>query len=175
MITVIAGTNRRSSLTSRFAGIYSSLLQQQAARVQMLDLADMPAETLMADVYDHGHKPAAIQDIQDTFFVPAEKFVFIFPEYNGSVPGALKLLIDSLDPRAAFAGKKASLIGIASGRAGNLRGLDHLTAILHHMNVSVMPFLLPVSRVQAEFDGDEAFRESTMKLVNEHIRRTLLF
>lgn len=175
MITVIAGTNRRSSLTSRFTGIYTSLLQEQSTPVQMLDLADMPSETLMADVYENGHKPAAIQHLQDTFFVPAEKFVFIFPEYNGSVPGALKLLIDSLDPRAAFSGKKASLIGIASGRAGNLRGLDHLTAILHHMNVSVMPFLLPISRVQAEFDGDEALRENTMKLANEHIRRTLLF
>lgn len=175
MITIIAGTNRRASLTSRFAAIYTSLMSDQAAPVQFYDLADMPPETLLTDVYDHVHKPGPVQHLQDSLFAPAKKLVFIFPEYNGSVPGALKLLIDSMDPRIAFAGKKASLIGIASGRAGNLRGLDHLSSILHHMNVAVMPYLLPVSRVQAEFDGDEAFKESTLRLVREHISRTLDF
>jgi len=44
-------------------------------------------------------------------------------------------------------GKKIALAGVATGRGGNLRGLDHLTGIFHYLNVHVMPFKLPISVV----------------------------
>lgn len=175
MITLISGTNREHSRTLRFANIYKQLLLEQGAEVQLLSLCDVPVEILLTDVYGKDTKPASVEALQQQYFIPADKFVFIFPEYNGSIPGVLKLLIDSLDPRRAFQGKKASLVGIATGRAGNLRGLDHLTSILHHMKVSVMPYLLPVSKVQGEFSGDDGFSETTLPLVVDHVRRTLEF
>jgi chromate reductase, NAD(P)H dehydrogenase (quinone) len=175
MITIISGTNRHQSLTLKFAHIYKELLEKAGASVQLLALDEIPVEVLMTEVYKHDSKPTAIDRLQHDYFVKADKFVFIFPEYNGSLPGVLKLLIDSLDPRIAFKGKKAALIGISTGRAGNLRGLDHLTSILHHMQVQVLPFLLPVSKVQGEFDDIASFKESTLKVVNDHIKRTLDF
>lgn len=174
MITIISGTNRHPSLTSKFTFIYKDILSALHNDVKLLSLQNLPMEVLMSSVYAKVDKPAAVQAIQESYFIPADKFVFIFPEYNGSIPGILKLLIDGLDPNVAFRGKKASLIGIASGRAGNLRGLDHLAAILMHMQVNVMPFMLPVSRVQAEFE-DETLKEPTLKLVTEHIKRSLAF
>lgn len=173
MITIISGTNRANSLTLKFATIYKKMLEEQGAVVRLLSLVDIPAETLLTDVYEHSSKPTAVESIQQEYFILAEKLVFIFPEYNGSIPGALKLLIDSMDPKKAFWGKKASLIGISSGRAGNLRGLDHLVSILHHMKVVVLPYLLPVSRVQGEFDPENGFSEGTEKVVKEHVRRTI--
>lgn len=173
MITIISGTNRENSFTLKFATIYHQLLSQKGVQVKMLSLNEIPLEKLVADVYEKNEKPTEVEELQANFFAPAEKFVFIFPEYNGSIPGVLKLLIDCLDPKVSFQNKKASLIGIASGRAGNLRGLDHMASILNHMKVTVMPYLLPVSKVQGEFNEEGGFSEGTEKLVREHVRRTL--
>ncbi|MBK9317847.1 MAG: NAD(P)H-dependent oxidoreductase [Bacteroidetes bacterium] len=174
MITIIAGTNRPESLTLKFATIYKELLERSANEVMLLSLADIPASVYLNGSYEHHSTPHELQQLQEEYFIPAEKYVFIFPEYNGSLPGILKLLIDSLNPKMAFKGKKASLIGIANGRAGNLRGLDHLSSILMHMQVTVLPYLLPVSKVQAEFE-ENSLKEATLKVVEDHIRRTIEF
>lgn len=173
MITIISGTNRANNRTLKFAQLYKGMLEEMGEEVRLLSLTDIPAEALLTDVYDQSKKPDEVEGIQQEYFISAEKFVFIFPEYNGSIPGVLKLLIDCLDPKVSFQNKKASLIGIASGRAGNLRGLDHMASILNHMKVTVMPYLLPVSKVQGEFNEEGGFSEGTEKVVREHVRRTL--
>jgi len=174
MITIISGTNRANSLTAKFAEQYGSLLSQHEACL-LFTLADLPVEVLNLDVYEKGKKSQKIIELQEKYFFNAEKFVFVFPEYNGSFPGILKVLIDVLDPKLCFGGKKAGLIGLATGRAGNLRGLDHMTSVLNHMNTSVMPYLLPVSRVQFEFEEDGTFKEGTLKLVQQHLDKMLVF
>lgn len=175
MITVISGTNRPSSLTRRFAHIYWKSLQEKVPDAVLFDLESLPAEILSMDIYDRQNRPESIIEIQNKIFAPVESFVFIFPEYNGSFPGILKLLIDAMDPKIAFKGKKASVLGIATGRGGNLRGMDHLVGVLHNMDVTVMPYLLPVSRVQLEFENESGFKADTLKVVSEHIRRVVAF
>lgn len=174
MITLISGTNRPNSLTSQFAKIYFVLLQEHYPNAKFFDLESLPVEVLHADVYQKGRKPEAILKIQQEIFQPTEKFIFVFPEYNGSFPGILKLLIDVMDPRIAFFGKKAALIGISTGRAGNLRGMDHFASVMNHMNVHVLPFLLPISNVQHEMDQN-SFKDATEKLVNQQLAQILAF
>ncbi len=174
MITLISGTNRPNSLTSKFSKIYYGMLQKQYSATKYFDLESLPVEVLHTDVYEKGKKPDAILEIQQEIFLPTEKFIFVFPEYNGSFPGILKLLIDVMDSRIAFSGKKAALIGISTGRAGNLRGMDHLAAVMNHMNVHVLPFLLPISGVQHEMDQN-TFKETTEKLVNNQLSQIIAF
>lgn len=116
-----------------------------------------------------------LSKIQSEVFDPSSRFIFIIPEYHGSMPGILKLLIDVLDAKTAFKNKKAALVGIATGRAGNLRGMDHLSSVLQHMGVTVMPYMLPVSRVQDELTDLHTLKEPTLKVVNRHIDEFLAF
>ncbi|MBK9400753.1 MAG: NAD(P)H-dependent oxidoreductase [Bacteroidetes bacterium] len=174
MITIIAGTNRPGSLSLKFATIYKELLEKRTTEVRLLSLADIPELVFLSGIYEHHLKSNELKQLQEEYFISAQKFVFILPEYNGSLPGILKLLIDSLDPKISFKGKKASLVGVANGRAGNLRGLDHLSSILMHMQVNVLPYLLPVSKVQAEFE-ENSLKEATLKVVEDHIHKTLEF
>lgn len=44
--------------------------------------------------------------------------------------------------------QKALLTGVAEGRGGNLRGLDHFTGVLHFLKVIVHPNKLPISSVK---------------------------
>lgn len=175
MITLISGTNRKNSLTEQFAGIYFQLLKKQMPDSLFFDFCSLPESLLNLDPDFYKNRPKELLDIQSQFFKPADKFIFIIPEYNGSYPGILKLLIDVLDPKESFKNKKAALTGIATGRAGNLRGMDHLTAVLNHMGVTVMPYQLPVSKVQQEFVSTDQFTEGTQNVVERQITEFIAF
>ena len=42
------------------------------------------------------------------------------------------------------------LVGVATGRSGNLRGLDHMTNMCHYMKMNVYPLKLPLSSIHIE-------------------------
>ncbi len=143
MITIISGTNRKNSEAAQFADHYASLLRNKSSEeVRLLKLEDLPHDWFHTAMYEEESQSNSIATIQDEYILPAERFVFIVPEYNGSFPGVLKLFIDACSIRnykGNFDRKKAALVGIASGRAGNLRGLDHLTGILIHLGAIIYP------------------------------------
>lgn len=173
MITLISGTNRVHSLTEKFARIYFDLIKSKYDDVHFFNLSHLPPSIIEMEAYDSASNE--ITKIQSEVFNPSNRFVFIIPEYHGSMPGILKLLIDVMDAKTAFKNKKAALVGIATGRAGNLRGMDHLSSVLQHMGVTVMPYMLPVSRVQDEFTDLHTLKEPTLKVVNRHIDEFLAF
>lgn len=144
MITIIAATNRPNSNSLKIAGLYLQLLKKLGVESELLSLENVPADIAFNELF--GNRSLEFQKILDKYIIPAEKYVIIAPEYNGSFPGILKTFIDAMKPEL-IRGKKAALIGVSSGRAGNLRGLDHLTGILHYLGLHVHPNKLPVSSV----------------------------
>ena len=97
----------------------------------------------------------SVLELEKKWLLPAEKYIFISPEYNGSIPGVLKCLIDVSDVKKVWKGKKALLTGVSTGRAGNLRGMDHLTGIMHYVGTVVHPNKLPISIVDTLFNEEE--------------------
>lgn len=156
MITIICGTNRRNSEALHFATHYFNLLKEKASEpVKLLALEHIPHDWFHPDMYEKETQSSSLAALQDEYVLPANKFVYIIPEYNGGVPGALKLFLDACSIReykASFSGKKAALVGVASGRAGNLRGIEHLTGIMHHVGTVVMPQILPISSIEKLMD-----------------------
>jgi chromate reductase, NAD(P)H dehydrogenase (quinone) len=143
MILIIAGTNRKDSNTLKVANTYKALAEKNGIQVQLLSLTELTS--IARD--EHFSK------IEAELLIPAKKFLFISPEYNGSISGVLKLMIDLSDVKQVLHGKKAALTGVATGRAGNLRGLDHLTNILNHTKITVLPNKLPLSSVSQLIDN----------------------
>lgn len=152
MITIISGTNRPENVSLRIAGATLELLTSLDIEAQLLDLQKLPKDfAFRNDVY--GNADPGFSAISDQYINQADKFIFVVPEYNGSIPGVCKTFIDAVWPDA-FKGKKAALIGLSSGRAGNLRGLDHLTGILNYINVAVMPRRVNIIHVEQHL-GEE--------------------
>lgn len=151
MITVISGTNRPNSRTKLVAKYCYDALAKIHPNVKWLDLVDIQDQVISSTMYDTLTQNQHIAQLQTEIITPATSFLIISPEYNGSFPGILKSFIDAIsvnDHIGTFGGKKAALIGTSTGRAGNLRGMEHLTGILNYLNVVVMPNKLPVSSVQ---------------------------
>jgi NAD(P)H-dependent FMN reductase len=108
--------------------------------------------------------------------LPAKKVIFVVPEYNGSFPGVLKTMLDLSDYKKTWIWKKALLVGIATGRSGNVRGLEHLTSILNYMKVFVHPNKLPISSVHKLLNGKASIDdEETRKAINTQIDEFIKF
>jgi NAD(P)H-dependent FMN reductase len=178
MITIISGTNRKGSECLKFARIYYDIIERHApGTARLLALEQMPHDWFSNLMYKEPSE--SLIRLQDEYILPAEKFVFVMPEYNGGVPGALKLFIDACTVRAYtsnFKNKKAALVGVASGRAGNLRGMEHLTGVLNYLGTVVMPDKLPISRIGELKDGEGTIvDEPTLQVMEQHAQAFLKF
>ena len=134
---VDSGTNRANSNTKRVASLYHRILSEKAIHSEIYSL----------EGWSWFSKNPDFDEIQKNLFIPASHIVFVAPEYNGSFPGVLKTMIDISDHQTVWQGKKALLVGVSTGRAGNLRGMEHLTVILHFLKVDVHHNKLPISSV----------------------------
>jgi chromate reductase len=159
MYLIISGTNRKESFTLRVAELYQSLLTKKNIEAPLLSLVGL-------DLLDRN--PSVIK-LETELLLPAEKYIFISPEYNGSIPGVLKCLIDVSDVQRVWKGKKALLTGVSRGRAGNLRGMDHLTGILHYVATVVHPNKLPISIVDTLFNKGEFTHQESLRVINQQL------
>ena len=147
MYTIISGTNRMGSHTEKVAEEYQRILKNKNIDANIFSLKGL--DTL--------HRSEGILKAETEILIPTEKFIFIIPEYNGSYPGVLKAMIDNSDIRKAWNFKKALLTGVATGRAGNLRGMDHLSDTLHYMKMNVFYNKLPISVIDKVMDNEWPF------------------
>lgn len=144
MITIFCGTNRADSNTKLVAENYKKLAVDQGSKAVVYSFEDLPANFALAENY--GESPESFSQVMKEIIEPVDRFVFVIPEYNGSYPGITKLFLDTIKP-STWLGKKAALVGVASGRAGNLRGMDHLTAVLNYLKMEVYSLKIPLSSV----------------------------
>jgi chromate reductase len=157
MVAVISGTNRPGSQTSVVARFCMQWLAEHGIPAGLVELTSMNDLSVTPKQFNSDHQDEVIKQTRDEILIPANHWIVVSPEYNGSFPGILKWWIDLLSVKnrnTVFKNKKASLIGVASGRAGNLRGMDHLTGVLHYLGMLVMPEKLPISKIEDLITSD---------------------
>lgn len=164
--TIISGTNRPGSNTIKVARQYLSILQQKVEHINFVTLEGLDVTT----------RNAQIKELEKDILIPTQKFIFITPEYNGSFPGVLKALMDNTNIEKAWWGKKALLTGVSTGRAGNLRGMEHLTGVLHYLKMHVYHNKLPISVVGTLLNGASFIEDAgTLKVINEQLDEFIQF
>jgi len=168
MITIIAATNRQNSNTLKIAKFYLELMKKHTQEVQLLSLLDLPNDLADPKMYDEPSE--SFKKLQKQYLVDAEKFVLIMPEYNGGIPGILKLMIDISDIKPCWHYKKVCMVGVAAGRAGNLRGMDDFTSWLNYIKVGVHYLKIPISGVAGKLDDSGRLNDQpTIDLLNQQI------
>ena len=167
MITIISGTNRKDNVTRKVALEYQRFLADQY---------QLEAGLLSLDEMNMSVRDESFVKIESEILKPALKFIIISPEYNGSYPGILKLMIDNSDVSKVWWHKKVLLTGVSTGRAGNLRGMEHLTGCLLHMKMLVHPNRLPISVVDTLMNADDQFTDlRTLAAINNQLKEFINF
>ena len=166
MITIISGSNRQDNNTKKVALEYQRLLRERNVEACILAL----------DEVDMTIRNETFIEKENELLTPAEKFIIIMPEYNGSYPGILKLMIDNTDVAKVWWHKKVLLTGVSTGRAGNLRGMEHLGGSLLHLKMMVHYNRLPISVVNKLMNDLGRFSdEPTLKTINTQLDEFLKF
>ncbi|WP_454801558.1 NADPH-dependent FMN reductase [Mucilaginibacter phyllosphaerae] len=173
MVTIIASTNRPGSSTLQLAKYYQKQLAAKGQDSNLLSLAQLPPNLIETDLY--GKRSNEFTIIQDVV-TATDKFLFIIPEYNGSYPGVLKVFVDACGFPESFYDKKAALVGLSSGKYGNIRGIDHFTGVCHYLNLHVMPLKLHIASIRKEMDAEgNLTQEDTLRYTNEQIDKFIKF
>jgi chromate reductase len=160
MYTIISATHRPESNTLKVAHIYLQILQDQGIEAKVLSLADLPPDFIFSNSF--GARTERFQQLIDAYLVPATKFILVAPEYNGGMPGIFNAFLDAVNPDP-FRGKKIAMVGVASGRGGNTRGMDHQTNCFHYLGVDVYHQLVALSQVLSMQDKHGALGGEVME------------
>jgi chromate reductase, NAD(P)H dehydrogenase (quinone) len=163
---IISGTNRSDSNTLNIARYYQQVLEENGVTARLISLEGM----------DINKRTEVIQAMETSYLIPATRFIIVAPEYNGSFPGVLKAFIDQTDIKKVWWGKRALLTGVSTGRAGNLRGMEHLTGVLNYLKVVVHPNKLPISVVDQLLDDQKWVADpATQKAIAQQLEEFLTF
>ncbi len=180
MISIICGTNRPNSLTRVYAEQFLQLFKEELeVEAQMLSLEDFPEGTIHPGMYEAEKQSKHLSELQDQYMLGADAFLIVMPEYNGSFPGILKTFIDACSIREyknTFTGKKVALFGVSSGRAGNLRGIDHLTGVMNHVGSVVMPKAIPYGQSNKFLDEERKISDkATLEMMEGYAKQFVNF
>ena len=136
-------------------------------------LAEIPAYNEDVDVVPSPSPVGALRDEIER----ADAMLIATPEYNASIPGALKNALDwASRPFAANAlrRKRVAVIGASTGLFGAVWAQADLRKVLSTMGASVLDAELSIPAAHAAFTAEGRLREPALELVLRRIVHELL-
>lgn len=159
-IAVLVGSLRKESFTRRVA---KSLIAVAPAGFEfsIVELRDLP----LYNEDDETDTPPPAFTAFRSAIKAADGILFCTPEYNRSIPGALKNAIDvGSRPygKAAYADKPCAIVSVSPGALGGFGANHHLRQMLPFLNMAAMPAPEAyVGGVATKYDGDTLNDEAT--------------
>lgn len=155
-------------------GSYNSMALRAARRLAPpgveVGIADISAIPFYNDDLRAAGEPAAVAQLKAQVRA-ADAVLLVSPEYNFSVPGVLKNVLDwmSRPPEPPFDGKPVAIMGASGGPLGTARGQYHLRQVLVYMNTfTVNKPEVFIGNAQTKFNAEgELTDEATAKFIGE--------
>jgi chromate reductase len=149
----LSGSLRRDSYNSMLLASAAELLPPEA-QLEIYDgLKAVPPYDADDDVE---LAPATVRELREAV-AEADAVLIATPEYNASVPGALKNALDWVSrPHASnpLRGKPAAVVGASTGRFGAVWAQAEMRKVLQTIGARVVDGELPVSEAPERFDAD---------------------
>lgn len=84
----------------------------------------------------------------------ADGVIIATPEYHGTFSSLIKLAIENLGYPNGLKGKPVALLGVAAGRIGAIKSLEHLRSVGAHVGAIVLPSIISLDRIKERLDID---------------------
>jgi len=160
VLLAMAGSLRVDSLNKKLVKVAAAGASQAGADVTYIDLTDYPLPVFNQDDEDAHGLPDHAKQLK-VLMKQSDGFIIASPEYNSSIPGGFKNMLDWASRESGgenvlecFRGKTAVLMSASPGRLGGLRGLFALRQMLQNVGVIVIPEQLAVSKADEAFAVD---------------------
>ncbi len=166
-IAIIVGSLRKESWNRKIA---KELMRLAPAELKMyfVEIGDLPHynEDLETET-----PPQAWSDFRSAMKT-SDGVIFFTPEYNRTIPGALKNAID-VGSRpygsSAWAGKIGAVISVSPGAIGGFGANHVLRQSMVFLGVPMLPHEAYIGNVTKLFDGSGTLAESTQKFLADFI------
>lgn len=167
-IAVIVGSLRQDSINRKLATALAKLAPPEFTFTQV-EIGDLP----QYNQDDDADQAPAVKRMKSEI-AAARGVLFVTPEYNRSIPGALKNAIDWASRpygKNAFTRKPSAVIGTSPGSIGTAVGQQHLRSILGFCNSPQMN--APEAYIQFTpdliKDDGEVTRDSTAEFLTNYM------
>jgi len=162
----ISGSLRKGSLNT-MALRAARKLAPQGITVEIADISRIP---LFNDDVRAAGEPAEVAALKAQVRA-ADAVLLVTPEYNFSIPGVLKNMLDwmSRPPEPPFDGKPVAIMGASPGPVGTARVQYDLRKVLVYMNTfTVNKPEVFISNAAGKFDAEgELTDEATARFITE--------
>ena len=162
MIYLLVGTDRPESRSSEVAKFIEPMYQELGHQTSIMNLADLELSSLNGSHYSGEKPPKVAQAVED--LLGAEGLVVICPEYNGSMPGTLKMFIDHWKYPDSFEHRPVCFIGLG-GMFGGLRPVEHLQQVFGYRNAFIYPDRIFLQNIWSVLKEGRITEEKTVELI----------
>ena len=154
-VLVFSASLRADSLNTKLARIAAAHAGAAGATVDSATMREFDAPSYDGDVDAKGNAPPGAQELNRRL-TASDAFIIASPEYNSSMPGLLKNVIDwtsRIRPQP-FYEKHGLLISASPSMVGGNRGLWALRVPLEHLGARVYPDMFSLALAHKAFAGD---------------------
>lgn len=154
-VLVFAASLRAGSLNKTLAALAAKTATAGGATVDLATMHDFDVPSYDGDVESASGIPAGAKALEDRLRAN-DAFIIASPEYNGSMPGTLKNLIDwtSRFRPQPFDGRHGLLLSASPSMAGGNRGLWSLRVPFEHLGARIYPDMFSLAMAhKALVDG----------------------
>jgi len=151
-ILAFAGALRAGSFNRKLLRIAVESLRGKAD-IDLLDLREIPMPPYDGDIEANEGLPEGARAFKQRI-AAADALLISTPEYNHSIPGTLKNVIDwaSRPPDNPFKEKIVLLMGASPGQFGAVRGVLAARQVITALNAIILPTIVQIARADQAFD-----------------------
>jgi chromate reductase, NAD(P)H dehydrogenase (quinone) len=163
-ILVFAASLRAGSLNAKLAALAADVVRQNGGVADLAPMQEFDVPPYDGDLEVADGIPAGAERLRRRLD-RVDAFVVASPEYNASIPGILKNLIDwtSRHRPQPFNERHALLLSASPSMAGGNRGLWALRIPLEHLGARVYPDMFSLAQAHHGIGPDGRLTEAEMQ------------
>lgn len=155
-VLVFAASLRKESMNRKLAALAARVAEAAGATVDLASLQEFDVPLYNGDLEASQGIPQGAHDFQRRLLA-SDAFIIASPEYNGSMPGVIKNLVDwtSRFRPQPFDGRHGLLLSASPSMAGGNRGLWVLRMPFEHLGARIYPDMFSLAKAHEAFAGDK--------------------
>lgn len=152
---LFSASMREGSLNTQLAVLAAEAINKLGGQVDMAEMKDFDCPSYNGDSETDSGIPPGAQEFQRRLLAN-DAFIIVSPEYNGSMPGLLKNVIDwtSRFRPQPFNEKQCLLMSASPSMVGGNRALLALRIPLEHLGTRVFPNMFSLAMAHKSFNAE---------------------
>ena len=154
---------RNDSLNRRLVTLARLVIEKSGGEVDFANMSEFDCPSYNQDIEKSEGIPAGAQELQKRLLAN-DAFIIASPEYNGSMPGNLKNVIDwvSRFRPQPFNERHALLMSASPSMGGGNRGLWSLRIPFEHLGARVFPDMFSLATAHHAFTKEGSITDTTL-------------